>query len=86
MRKIGRRAAAGPDAKSQLSLRYENGKPVEVTQLVLSTQHTDDEPDRATTSARSSSPTSARCCPTDWLTDETEWWVNPTGTFVIGGP
>ena len=40
----------------------------------------------ATTSAPSSSPTSAKCCPTGWITAKTEWWVNPTGTFVIGGP
>ena len=85
VRKDGTEPTLRPDAKSQLSLRYENGKPVEVTQLVLSTQHADD----AQTSAQIRElvePYIREVLPADWLTDNTEWWVNPTGKFVIGGP
>ncbi|MBY5973909.1 methionine adenosyltransferase [Pseudooceanicola marinus] len=85
VRKNGTEPTLRPDAKSQLSLKYENGKPVGVTQLVLSTQHADD----AQTSAHIREivePYIREVLPEDWLTDETEWWVNPTGKFVIGGP
>jgi S-adenosylmethionine synthetase len=59
--------------------------PVEITQLVLSTQHTD----AAQTSDDIRAivePYIREIVPNQWLTDNTEWWVNPTGTFVIGGP
>jgi len=75
----------GPDAKSQLSIRYEGGKPVEVTSLVLSTQHLD----AALTSADVRAivePYIREVLPQGWLTAKTEWHVNPTGKFVIGGP
>ncbi len=85
VRKSGAEPSLGPDAKTQLSLRYQDGMPVEVTQLVLSTQHTDagqtSEDIRAIVE-----PYVREVLPSDWLTDATEWWVNPTGTFVIGGP
>ena len=61
-RKSGKEKTLGPDAKSQVTLRYANGKPVEATQIVLSTQHMDEKPDAATTSATSSSPISVRRC------------------------
>ena len=61
-RKAAPRPTLRPDAKSQICLRYEGGMPVEVTQLVLSPQHAD-EAQTSATSAPSSSPTSARCCP-----------------------
>ncbi len=84
-RKSGAEPSLRPDAKTQLSLRYEGGKPVEVTQLVLSTQHAD-----ATQSSDDIraivEPHIREVLPADWLTERTEWWVNPTGTFVIGGP
>jgi S-adenosylmethionine synthetase len=84
-RKSGAEPTLGPDAKSQISLRYADGKPVEVTSIVLSTQHT---------SKRQTSkvirgivePYIREVLPDGWLTKKTEWWVNPTGTFVIGGP
>ena len=76
----------GPDAKSQVTVRYENGKPVGATQIVVSTQHLDDKILRPRTCARSSSPISARRCPTGWISPDTVWHVNPTGKFVIGGP
>ena len=85
VRKAGQEPTLGPDAKSQLSIRYEGGKPVEVTSIVLSTQHMD--------AAQSSDdiraivePYIREVLPSGWITDKTEWWVNPTGTFVIGGP
>ena len=85
VRKSGAEPTLGPDAKSQLTLRYEDGKPVEVTSIVLSTQHT---------SRRQTSkvirgivePYIREVLPEGWITRKTEWHVNPTGTFVIGGP
>ena len=85
VRKSGAEPSLRPDAKSQLSLRYENGRPVEVTQLVLSTQHASE--DQSSDDIRAIvEPYIREVLPKDWLTDKTEWWVNPTGTFVIGGP
>ena len=75
----------GPDAKSQLSLRYVDGKPVEVTQLVLSHQH-HDETQTSDDIRAIVEPYIREVLPEGWLTEKTEWWVNPTGTFVIGGP
>jgi S-adenosylmethionine synthetase len=63
VRKNGTEPTLGPDAKSQLSLRYEDGKPVEVTSIVLSTQHLRRKRRPATTSARSWNPISAKSCP-----------------------
>ena len=84
-RKSGAEPALRPDAKSQLSLRYEDGKPVEVTSIVLSTQH--ESEDQSSEDIRAIvEPYIREVLPSDWLTDATEWWVNPTGTFVIGGP
>ena len=85
VRKSGVEPTLRPDAKTQLSLRYEGGRPVEVTQLVLSTQHAsaDQKPDDIRAIVE---PYIREVLPADWLTEKTEWWVNPTGTFVIGGP
>ena len=85
VRKSGQEPTLRPDAKSQLSLRYENGQPVEVTQLVLSTQHADEDQTSADIRAIVE-PYIREVLPDGWLTDKTEWWVNPTGKFVIGGP
>ncbi len=85
VRKSGEEPTLRPDAKSQLSLRYENGKPVEVTSLVLSTQHALESQTSADIRAIVE-PHIRSVLPDGWLTDRTEWWVNPTGTFVIGGP
>jgi len=84
-RKSGAEPTLGPDAKSQLSLRYEDGKPVEVTSIVLSTQHRDISQTSADIRAIVE-PYIRETLPAGWLTENTEWWVNPTGTFVIGGP
>jgi len=85
VRKSGEAAVLGPDAKSQLSVRYEHGKPVDVSSIVLSTQHMD----HAMTSAdvrEVVEPYIREVLPEGWLTPKTVWHVNPTGKFVIGGP
>ena len=84
-RKAGEAPSLRPDAKSQLSVRYENGRPVGITSIVLSTQH--ESEDQTSDDIRAIvEPFIREVLPADWLTDETEWHVNPTGTFVIGGP
>ncbi|MDA9891323.1 methionine adenosyltransferase [Planktomarina temperata] len=85
VRKDGSVPDLGPDAKSQLSLRYENGKPVEIMSIVLSTQHRSEDQDSAYIRGIVE-PYIREVVPAEWLTANTEWWVNPTGTFVIGGP
>jgi S-adenosylmethionine synthetase len=85
VRKDGTEPTLGPDAKSQLSVRYENGKPVGVTSIVLSTQHLDE----AMTSDDVRlvvEPYIRETLPEGWITTDTAWHVNPTGKFVIGGP
>jgi S-adenosylmethionine synthetase len=84
-RKSGKEPTLGPDAKSQLSLRYEDGKPVEVTSIVLSTQHLD-EAQTSHDIREIVEPYIREVLPSGWITAKTEWWVNPTGKFVIGGP
>ncbi|AXX97047.1 methionine adenosyltransferase [Profundibacter amoris] len=85
VRKDGTEPTLRPDAKSQISLRYEDGKPVEVTSIVLSTQHSE-ECQTSDDIRAIVEPYIREVLPTDWITDATKWWVNPTGTFVIGGP
>lgn len=85
VRKDGTEPSLRPDAKSQLSVRYEDGRPVGVSSIVLSTQHAYE----SQTSADIRDivePYIREVLPDGWITDATEWWVNPTGTFVIGGP
>ncbi len=85
VRKSGERPELGPDAKSQLTVRYADGKPVEVTSVVLSTQHLDES--LTSGDVRGIVEPHIRGeLPDGWLTGNTEWWVNPTGKFVIGGP
>ncbi|MEL6888770.1 MAG: methionine adenosyltransferase, partial [Pseudomonadota bacterium] len=85
VRKDGTEPALGPDAKSQLSVIYQDGKPVGVSSLVLSTQHLDAALSSADIQAMVT-PYITEALPDGWLTDDTEWHVNPTGKFVIGGP
>jgi len=86
-RKAGEGAAIklGPDAKSQVTIRYENGKPVGVTQIVVSTQHVD-----ASLSSddvrKIVEPYVRASLPEGWISKDTVWHVNPTGKFVVGGP
>ncbi len=85
VRKSGEEPRLGPDAKSQLSVRYEGGKPVGISSLVLSTQHLD--PNLSSGDVREIvEPYVREVMPEGWLTAETVWHVNPTGKFVIGGP
>jgi S-adenosylmethionine synthetase len=84
-RKSGESGMLGPDSKSQLTMRYVDGKPVEVTQVVISTQHVDEK----LTSHDIHSivePYVRGALPDGWLTGNTIWHINPTGKFVIGGP
>jgi len=85
VRKNGTEPALGPDAKSQLSVIYENGKPVGISSLVLSTQHLDESLTSADIRALVE-PYIREVLPEGWLTADTIWHVNPTGKFVIGGP
>ena len=85
VRKDGTEPTLGPDAKSQLSVRYENGKPVGVSSIVLSTQHLD--PNMSSADVRAVvEPYILEVLPEGWVSDDTVWHVNPTGKFVIGGP
>ena len=85
VRKDGTEPTLGPDAKSQLSVVYENGRPVGVSSVVLSTQHLDET--LTSNDIRAIvAPYITEVLPEGWLTDATEWHVNPTGKFVIGGP
>ncbi|MGH1454908.1 MAG: methionine adenosyltransferase [Paracoccaceae bacterium] len=84
-RKSGAEPTLRPDAKSQLSVRYEGGKPVGVSSIVLSTQHSDENQTSDDIRALIE-PYVLEVLPEGWITPETEWWVNPTGKFVIGGP
>ncbi len=84
-RKSGESGVLGPDAKSQVTVRYEDGKPVAVTSIVLSTQHLD--ADLTSGDVRKIvEPYILKTLPEGWVSDETVWHVNPTGAFVIGGP
>jgi S-adenosylmethionine synthetase len=76
--------ALEPDAKSQVTLFYENGKPVRASSIVVSTQHA-----KGLTQAdvrKVVEPVVREVLPADFITDETVWHINPTGIFEIGGP
>ncbi|PIK72475.1 methionine adenosyltransferase, partial [Methylobacterium frigidaeris] len=83
--KQGAAAKLGPDAKSQVTVRYADGRPVEATQIVLSTQHLDESLDSGAV-REIVEPYIRAALPESWITDGTVWHVNPTGKFVIGGP
>ena len=84
-RRSGETQALGPDAKSQVTIRYENGKPVEATQIVVSTQHYDENLSSHDIQAIVE-PYVRQAMPEGWIGKHTVWHVNPTGKFVIGGP
>jgi S-adenosylmethionine synthetase len=84
-RRSGKEKKLGPDAKSQVTVRYQNGKPVGATQIVVSHQHTDE----SLTSEQVSDivrPYVIEALPSGWINADTVWHVNPTGKFHIGGP
>ncbi len=83
-RHSGAEPLLGPDAKSQVTLRYVNGKPVGATSVVVSTQHAASaSQDEIREIVR---PHVINCLPEGWMCPEAEFYVNPTGRFVIGGP
>jgi S-adenosylmethionine synthetase len=85
VRKDGTAPQLGPDAKSQLSVNYKDGKPVGVSSIVLSTQHLDEDMTSADIRALVE-PYILEVLPNGWVNADTAWHVNPTGKFVIGGP
>ena len=84
VRHSGEKSGLEPDAKSQVSVRYEDGKPVGASAIVLSTQHADGlSPADISDIVK---PYIHEVMPDGWITDETVFHINPTGNFVIGGP
>ncbi len=84
-RKDGSAAVLGPDAKSQVTVEYRDGKPVQATSIVVSTQHLDGELSSGDVRAIVE-PYVKKALPEGWVNGHTEWHVNPTGKFLIGGP
>jgi S-adenosylmethionine synthetase len=83
-RHAGHMPELGPDSKSQVTLRYAGGRPVSCTSLVVSTQHQADVTrDRVREIVRG---VAKRVLPEGWMPPEHEFYVNPTGQFIIGGP
>jgi S-adenosylmethionine synthetase len=83
-RHSGALSELGPDAKSQVTLLYQNGRPVKATSLVVSTQHVEDvTQERIREIVRSYAES---ILPSGWMPPEDEFYVNPTGRFVVGGP
>ena len=83
-RHAGKAPMLGPDAKSQVTLQYVNGKPVRATAVVVSTQHSEKvDQDEVREIVR---PFVKKVLPAGWMCDEEHFYVNPTGRFVIGGP
>ena len=83
--KDGTEPSLWPDAKSLLSVIYEDGAPVGVSSIVLSTHHASES--QTSDDLRAIvEPYIREVLPAGWVTEVTEWWVNPTGTFVVGGP
>ncbi len=83
-RHAGTTPELGPDSKSQVTLLYENGKPVKATSVVVSTQHQEDvSQERIREIVRGFVE---EILPNGWMCPEDEFYVNPTGRFVIGGP
>jgi S-adenosylmethionine synthetase len=84
-RHSGKEKHLGPDAKSQVSVIYKNGKPVGASQIVVSHQHTKEDLTSAEV-LKIVKPYVQKALPKGWITKDTVWHVNPTGKFYIGGP
>ena len=83
-RHAGTTPELGPDSKSQITLKYKNGKPVGAASIVVSTQHGEDaSPEKVREIVRGFVE---QVLPAGWMCPEEEFYVNPTGRFVIGGP
>jgi len=85
IRKTGRVHWLRPDSKSQVSVQYEDGKPVRITNVVVSTQHTPDVK-HGTIREFVIEEVIKKALPAEMLDEKTTYLVNPTGRFVIGGP
>jgi S-adenosylmethionine synthetase len=85
IRKAGGAAWLRPDAKSQVSVVYENGRPTRIANVVISTQHAADV-SHATIEKFCIENVIKKCLPAKMLTSKTEFLINPTGRFVVGGP
>ena len=85
VRKKGKLPWLRPDAKSQVTLRYEDDRPVGIEAVVLSTQHSDDISTKALREAVIEEILKP-VLPTKWLDKRTKYHINPTGRFVVGGP
>lgn len=83
-RRSGKTNLLGPDAKSQLSIYYNDGKPVRANSVVVSTQHTEAAKQEEVRALVSQHVKAA--LPDGWMPTDAEFYVNPTGRFVIGGP
>ena len=84
-RHAGKEKVLGPDSKSQVTVQYENGKPVGVREIVVSHQHLVE--DMTSNQVRERvEPYVRAALPEGWITDKTIWHINPTGKFFIGGP
>ncbi|PIT02170.1 S-adenosylmethionine synthetase [Bradyrhizobium nitroreducens] len=84
-RHSGKEKVLGPDSKSQVTVQYENGKPVGVREIVVSHQHLVE--DISSKQIRDIvEPYVREALPKDWITPKTIWHINPTGKFFIGGP
>ena len=85
MRKNGTLPWLRPDAKSQVTMRYENGQPIAVEAVVLSTQH---NPDISQSDIKEAvmEEIIKPVLPSEWLSSDTQYHINPTGQFIIGGP
>ena len=89
VRHSGECEALEPDAKSQVTVLYQDGRPVEILQIVVSTQHKKKIGDQAANSKRIQAlikPYVESVLPSGLITQKTKWHVNPTGRFLIGGP
>ena len=84
VRHDGTEPGLGPDAKSQVTLRYENGRPVAATSVVVSTQHAENLSQEDVRGIVR--PYVEAALPDGWMCPDEEFYVNPTGRFVIGGP
>ena len=85
VRKNGELSYLRPDGKAQVTVEYENGKPVRVNTVVLSTQH-DEDADPLTLRQDMIERVIKPCIPAEMLDAETKYYINPTGRFVLGGP
>ena len=84
-RHAGREKVLGPDSKSQVTVQYENGKPVGVREIVVSHQHLVEDMTSEQVRERVE-PYVREALPKDWINGKTIWHINPTGKFYIGGP